>query len=36
MTTTKNKKKHETDFSHIETDEMRNTFIENPDKVKEL
>jgi hypothetical protein len=33
---TKNKKKQDNDFSHIETDEIRATFIDNIEKAKEL
>jgi len=33
---TKNKKKPNKDFSHIETDKLRATFIENPETAKEL
>jgi hypothetical protein len=33
---TKNEKKQNKDFSHIETDRLRATFIENPEKTKEL
>jgi hypothetical protein len=34
--TTKNKKKQDNDFSHVETDAFRATFIDNIDKAKEL
>jgi len=33
---TKNKKKPNKDFSHVETDKLRATFIENPETAKEL
>ena len=33
---TKNEKKQNKDFSHTETDKLRATFIENPEKTKEL
>jgi hypothetical protein len=33
---TKDKKKQNKDFSHTETDKLRATFIENPEKTKEL
>jgi len=32
----KKKNKSKKDFSHIETDRLRATFIENPQKAKEL
>jgi hypothetical protein len=32
----KEKNKPNKDFSHIETDKLRATFIENPEKAKEL
>jgi len=34
--TAKNKNKLNTDFSHIETEKLRATFIENPEKAKEI
>ena len=33
---TKNENKQNKDFSHTETDKLRATFIENPEKTKEL
>jgi hypothetical protein len=33
---TKNKKKQDNNFSHVETDKIRATFIDNPEKAKEL
>ena len=33
---TKNKKKPNKDFSHLDTDRLRATFIDNPEKSKEL
>ena len=33
---TKDKKKQDNDFSHVETDAFRATFIDNIEKAKEL